>query len=51
VKRLPFKSSRITGISVAVIAQRTAQEISPRRPNGPREENASCTSAGTMPIS
>jgi SAM-dependent methyltransferase len=51
VKRLPFKSSRITGISVAVIAQKTAQDISLRRPNGPREENASCTSAGTMPIS
>jgi SAM-dependent methyltransferase len=55
VKRLPFKSNRVTGISVAVIARkrpslRTAQ--APLRHRSiPREENASCTSLGTMPIS
>jgi SAM-dependent methyltransferase len=55
VRRLPFRSSRATGISVAVIARKGGRrgdvQGSLRRQRGPREGNASWTSLGTMPIS
>jgi SAM-dependent methyltransferase len=55
VKRLPFESSRVTGISVAVIARKRPSPRPAQAPlrhqSSPRDPSASCTSVGTMPIS
>jgi SAM-dependent methyltransferase len=55
VRRLPFRSNRVTGISVAVIARKRSNSLAaqaPLRHEGiAREENASRTSSGIMPIS
>jgi SAM-dependent methyltransferase len=55
VKRLPFKSRRVTGISVAVIARKRPSprpiQAPLRHHSSPRDPSASCTSSGTMPIS
>jgi SAM-dependent methyltransferase len=55
MKRLPFESNRLTGISVAVIARKRPSsrpaQASLRDQGSLREGNASRTSSGTMPVS